>query len=393
VDHHWISSAALSLTSPSTPHHEPFESLALCYIANVIKLGWYFQWPTATATAMPTHNALHKDKVESTVIVRDWQATLEEIATDIQPYLSEGEVASYIPALAQVDPNQFGIAFTDLQGNTYKAGPSADTPFSIQSISKVFALVMALDLEGDALWQRVGREPSGSRFNSIVQLESEQGRPRNPLINAGAIAVTNSIQQHYCSRNDSNQQSNLQEYSSMALDKILDFLRSCAQTNDDAIRIDPDVARSEAEFGDRNRALAYFMSSYGIVQGDIGQSLHIYFHQCALEMSVVTLSRAGLFLAAAGRNPLVASNAKETTVTSHEIVARVNSLMMLCGHYDMSGDFAFRVGLPAKSGVGGCVRCCPSSIFCLILKTASVCSLLETLLVVGCWILLGAGCY
>lgn len=161
----------------------------------------------------------------------DWQAALEEIATDIQPFLSEGDVASYIPALAQVDPNQFGIAFTNLQGNTYQAGPSADTPFSIQSISKVFALVMALDLEGVALWQRVGREPSGSRFNSIVQLENEQGRPRNPLINAGAIAVTNSIQQHYCTRTGNNQQSFSQEYNSLAINKILDFLKLCAQAN------------------------------------------------------------------------------------------------------------------------------------------------------------------
>ncbi|CAB9524701.1 Glutaminase 2 [Seminavis robusta] len=203
----------------------------------------------------------------------DWQSILNDIATDIQPYLAKGKVASYIPALANVDPHQFGIAFTDIRGNTYKAGPSADTPFSIQSISKVFALVMALDLEGEALWKKVGREPSGGRFNSIVQLESEQGRPRNPFINAGAIATSPD------------------EYNSIAINKILDFLKTCAQTDQD-IRIDPEVARSEALFGDRNRALAYFMRSYGVVQGDIGQTLHTYFHQCALEMSVTTLSKA-----------------------------------------------------------------------------------------------------
>lgn len=266
----------------------------------------------------------------------DWQQVLEEIADEIvKPHLSVGQVASYIPALACVDPNQFGIAFTDLNGVTYKAGRGSDTPFSIQSISKVFALVMALDLEGEALWERVGREPSGSKFNSIVQLENEQGRPRNPFINAGAIATTNSIQQHCPEVKEDGK-------------VILNFMKRCAQSEE--MRINPDVAKSEADYGDRNRALAYFMRSYGVIKGDVYESLNTYFHQCALEMSVATLSRAGLFLAAAGENPL---DPDGEDVTSHEHVDRVNSLMMLCGHYDMSGDFAFRVGLPGKSGVGG----------------------------------------
>lgn len=266
----------------------------------------------------------------------DWQQILDGITETIHemtPHLPEGKVADYIPALAQVKPDQFGIAMTDVCGNTYKSG-DADTPFSIQSISKVFALVIALDMEGEALWKRVGREPSGSPFNSIVQLESECGRPRNPFINAGAIAVTNSIAQH-CGEQD-------------GIDRIVEFLKDCAQDEDD-IRVDEQVADSEEEYGDRNRALAYFMKSYGVIEGDVPSTLALYFRQCALEMSVSTLSRAGLFLAAGGKNPLKSGK----TVTSHEHVDRVNAIMMLCGHYDMSGDFAFRVGLAAKSGVGG----------------------------------------
>jgi glutaminase len=243
-----------------------------------------------------------------------WQSVLDDIAEDIQDYLHKGKVATYIPALANVDPDQFGIAFTDLKGKTYSAGTSANTTFSIQSISKVFALVMALDLEGEELWSRVGREPSGSSFNSIVQLESEKGRPRNPFINAGAIAVTNTIQQRHQTK---------------SIAKILQFIKDCAQSCD--IRINEEVAASEQVYGDRNRALAYFMRSYGTVQGTVSGTLKTYFHQCAMEMNVITLSRAGLFLATEGVNPLN----NDHRVTSSEHVGRVNSIMMLCGHYDM----------------------------------------------------------
>jgi glutaminase len=281
------------------------------------------------------------DLKESPVVIRncsnfDWQSVLDDIVEtidDVSPHLTEGKVADYIPALAQVKPDQFGIAFTDVCGNTFKAG-AADEPFSIQSISKVFALVLALDMEGEALWKRVGREPSGSAFNSIVQLESECGRPRNPLINAGAIAVTNTIVEH-CGEED-------------GIDRIVRFLKECAQEKD-GIRLNEKVAESEDAYGDRNRALAYFMRSYGVIQGDVLSTLACYFRQCALEMSVATLSRAGLFLAADGKNPLNGN----AVVTSRNHVERVNSIMLLCGHYDMSGDFAFRVGLAGKSGVGG----------------------------------------
>ncbi|MEL6507601.1 MAG: glutaminase [Pseudomonadota bacterium] len=261
----------------------------------------------------------------------DFQATLDTIAADICPHLGKGKVATYIPALAEQRADAFAIAFTTLRGETFVAG-EADTPFSIQSISKAFSLVLALEMEGESLWERVGREPSGTPFNSVVQLEKEAGRPRNPFINAGAIVVTDAIVGH-CG-------------AARGIDRLTDFMRTCA--DDDAISVNERVAASEADYGDRNRALAYFMKSFGVVQNDVPTVLDTYFHQCAIEMSVRQLSRAGLFLAGGGEDPCAGR-----TITNHERVDRVNSIMMLCGHYDMSGDFAFRVGLAGKSGVGG----------------------------------------
>ena len=262
----------------------------------------------------------------------DWQGVLDGIAADIGPYLGRGEVADYIPALACQDPEAFGMAFTSVLGETVKAG-AADEAFSIQSISKVFALVLALELEGEALWQRVGVEPSGTPFNSIIQLEHHAGRPRNPFVNAGAIVVTDSVAQH-CG-------------SEAAAERLLRFMRRCAGPGC-AVEIDEAVAASERDYGDRNRALAYFMKSFGVVRGDVPRVLQAYFCQCAVTMSAATLSRAGLFLAAMGADPQTGER-----ITEHERVDRVNACMMLCGHYDMSGDFAFRVGLAGKSGVGG----------------------------------------
>lgn len=262
----------------------------------------------------------------------DWQGVLDQIDEEVQPLLGKGEPADYIPALAEQDPSAFAIAFTDVTGRTFKAG-QADKAFSVQSIVKVFNLILALELEGETLWDRVGREPSGSAFNSIIQLELERGRPRNPFINAGAIVTVDSIVGH-CGED-------------AAIDRILSFVRACANS-DDAVGIDKRVADSEADYGDRNRALAYFMKSFGVVRGDVTEVLDTYFSACAMTMSTACLSRAGLFLAGQGIDP----RTKER-ITTHERVDRVNATMMLCGHYDMSGDFAFRVGLAGKSGVGG----------------------------------------
>jgi glutaminase len=261
----------------------------------------------------------------------NWQEILDSITQEIQPRCGVGQVADYIPALKEADPTAFGMALVTTDGEQFSAG-DATCPFSIQSISKVFTLMMALGYEGDALWERVGREPSGSGFNSIVQLEHEAGVPRNPFINAGAIVVTDTIVSH-CGKKD-------------AADLILDKMRYLSGS--DRVRIDQTVASSEAEWGHRNRSLAHFMKSFGVLRNEPADVLDAYFNQCALEMNCVELARSGLFLAADGTDPVL-----DAEIATHEQVNRLNALMMTCGHYDMSGDFAFSVGLPGKSGVGG----------------------------------------
>jgi glutaminase len=205
-------------------------------------------------------------------------------------------------------------------------------PFSIQSVSKVFTLTLALGRLGDTLWQRVGREPSGSPFNSIVQLEREQGIPRNPLINAGAIVVTDAL---LAGRGPQ-----------ATIAEILDTLRALA--GDPDVTIDAEVARSEADTGYRNASLANFMRAFGNIKNPVDCVLETYFNQCALRMNCVQLARAGLFLANDGVDPIAGQR-----VVDAQAVRRINAIMMTCGHYDASGDFAFRVGMPGKSGVGG----------------------------------------
>src|SRR5271170_127159 len=245
--------------------------------------------------------------------------------------LDRGEVAQYIPELARVDPAAFGLAVADVDG-TIVVGGDADAPFSIQSVSKVFTLTLALGLVGDRLWRRVGREPSGNPFNSIVQLERERGVPRNPFINAGAIAVTDVILSGHQPRE--------------ALGEILRFFQFLAQ--DPSIHIDKSVAESEKRTGFRNAALANYMKSFDRLDNPVDYVLGVYFHHCAIAMSRRQLALAGRYLAAAGRNP-----GTGMSVVSAERARRINALMLTCGHYDGSGDFAFRVGLPGKSGVGG----------------------------------------
>lgn len=263
--------------------------------------------------------------------MRGLQAILDDIAGEMASRADRGQVASYIPELAKVDPNQFGIAFVDGDGQVLAAG-DAETPFSVQSVSKVFALNMALEMVGAALWQRVGREPSGDPFNSIVQLEHEGGIPRNPLINAGAIVVADVI---LAGRTPG-----------QAYTALVDLLRRL--TGDDSVQIDHAVARSEAATGYRNVALANFMRAYGKLAHAPADVLDVYFHQCAIAMSCRQLAKAGLYLAFDGL-----LGADGPRIVSAERTRRINSLMLTCGHYDGSGDFAFRVGLPGKSGVGG----------------------------------------
>ncbi len=265
----------------------------------------------------------------------DIATALATIAADMAAQAERGTVASYIPALARVDAGQFGIAVVLADDSVHVAG-DADTAFSIQSISKVFSLTMALGKVGADLWTRVGREPSGSAFNSIVQLESEKGVPRNPFINAGAIAVADVI----VGSGDARE----------AIGDVLRFVRYLAgdaSGPDEAIVIDREVASSEAVTGHRNAALAHFMRAYGNMH-DVEGALALYFHSCAIAMSCRQLAMAGRYLMLDGVHP-----ASGAAVVTAQRARRINALMLTCGHYDGSGEFAFRVGIPGKSGVGG----------------------------------------
>ncbi|WP_119269602.1 glutaminase [Taklimakanibacter deserti] len=256
---------------------------------------------------------------------------IEGITCRIAERSDRGRPADYIPELARADLSRFGIAVATADGRLVTGG-DRDMGFSLQSISKVFTLTLALGQVGDALWRRVGREPSGNPFNSIVQLEYEQGRPRNPFINAGAIAVTDAILSGHQPRE--------------ALGAILRFIRFVS--DDDGITINEDVARSEKENGFRNIALANYMRSFGILENPVDYVLGVYFHHCAIEMNCRQLAMAGRYLAFGGRHTPGGAR-----VVSAERARRINALMLTCGHYDGSGDFAFHVGLPGKSGVGG----------------------------------------
>jgi glutaminase len=261
----------------------------------------------------------------------DLETVVREIADEMAARTDRGEVASYIPELAGIDSKQFGLVVVDAEGRVAAAG-DADVSFSIQSISKVFTLTLALGMVGDRLWRHVGREPSGNPFNSIVQLERERGVPRNPFINAGAIAVTDVILSGHQPRE--------------AIGEILRFMQFLA--GDPSIVIDEKVAASEKRTGFRNTALANYMKSFGVIENPVDFTLGVYFHHCAIAMTCRQLAMAGRFLAWSGRNPSTG-----LSVVSPERARRINALMLTCGHYDGSGEFAYRVGLPGKSGVGG----------------------------------------
>ena len=259
------------------------------------------------------------------------KTVLERIHRQLAGRAGEGRVATYIPELGRVDPGRFGIAVALAGGEVVTVG-DADEPFSIQSISKIFGLTLALGRAGDSIWTRVGREPSGTAFNSIVQLENERGIARNPFINAGAIVVADVNLEGHEPRE--------------TLAELLTFVRLAA--DDGSIVIDKQVAASERDTGHGNFALAHYLKAKGNLRGTPERVLGVYFHQCALALSCRQLAKSALFLAMGGRNP----------VSGHRLIGplrarRINALMMTCGMYDASGDFAYRIGLPAKSGVGG----------------------------------------
>lgn len=258
----------------------------------------------------------------------DIQNLLDDIVGSIKPRLGQGEVASYIPQLGAVDASQFGISVATGEGEVYAAG-DATVPFSIQSISKVFALALVLAGDGDGIWKRVFREPSGNPFNSLVQLELEDGIPRNPFINAGALVVTD----------------RLLSITGDASGAVLDLLRQ--ESGNSGIGIDAVVAESEARNSNRNAALAHFLASCGNLENPVQDVLDNYILQCSLEMSCTDLAVASRFLASNG------VRVDGTALLSSPQTKRINAVMLTCGTYDAAGEFAYRVGLPGKSGVGG----------------------------------------
>ncbi|QKF68617.1 glutaminase A [Arcobacter venerupis] len=273
----------------------------------------------------------------------NYQKILEEIEQEIQTLFSEGKVANYIPALAKVNPNQFSMSIQMFDGTSFGIG-DVNKKFSIQSISKVFTFTLALNHYGRNLYKRVGHEPSGNPFNSLVQLEYENGIPRNPFINAGAIVTADSL---------------ISIYKENSFNQILEFIRMVS--NDQTISYDEEIFHSELEHGFRNYALINMIKSYGNIYNNIDDVINTYFKQCSIMMSPAQLARSMLFLANHGENPLT----NETIITESK-AKRINSLMLTCGHYDASGDFAYKVGLPGKSGVGG-------GIVALVPKKMAIC--------------------
>lgn len=258
------------------------------------------------------------------------QQILSDILDEVRPFIGRGNVANYIPALAKVSANKLAIAVYTNSGEVIKAG-DADEAFSIQSISKALSLTLAMVLyRPEEIWQRVGKEPSGQAFNSMIQLEMEKGIPRNPFINAGAIVIADLLQSRL----------------SAPRQHLLEFVRQLS--GDTHIVYDKVVAASEMLNSDRNAAIAYLMRSFGNFDNDVIPVLNNYFHACALKMSCVDLAKTFSYLANKGTS--VQSGKQIITSTQSK---QLNALLATCGLYDGAGEFAYRVGMPGKSGVGG----------------------------------------
>lgn len=257
------------------------------------------------------------------------EQVLQEIAIEVKPFLGEGKIADYIPALKDVNPNKFGMAYMDIQRSLHTVGDTNEA-FSMQSISKVLTLMMGINLMGPDIWKRVGKEPSGNKFNSLIQLELENGIPRNPFINAGALVVTDILVSHV---------ENPKE-------EILAFARKISGNPN--IHFDEKIAASEKATGFTNAALVNYMKSFGNIENEVETVLDVYYHQCAIMMTCEDLAQSFLVLANKGK----LARTQEEVITKRE-AKRINALMATCGFYDQAGEFAYRVGLPGKSGVSG----------------------------------------
>ncbi len=253
---------------------------------------------------------------------------LEEVRAKVEPSIGRGKVADYIPGLALVDPRQFGMAVAMNDGVVHAIGDS-DVPFSVQSISKVFSLALVMAHDGDQIWQRVSREPSGNPFNSLLQLDQESGKPRNPFINAGALVVTDRLHR-------------LTGDASSAMRELVRL-----GSGNPEIDGDRQVAQSEMDHGHRIAALAHLLASYDNLECPVDTVLEQYFWQCSLSMSCREIALAAGWLSRAG------VRADGTRLLTLSDTKRINAVMLTCGTYDAAGEFAYRVGLPGKSGVGG----------------------------------------
>lgn len=259
----------------------------------------------------------------------DYQQLVEEVYREVNELNLRGKVADYIPELAKVSGDRFGMALITLKGEVYGIGDYQE-PFSIQSISKVFTLTMVFHVFRSKLWSRVNVEPSGNPFNSIAQLEYEKGIPRNPFLNAGALVITDALTSKY----------------DEPVRCIREFIDELAGQH--CVRINEEVMRSELRHAERNTAMAYFLKAYQNFDNDIQEVIRTYVSQCSIEMSCEELGKAFSYLANDGYSLFA-----KREILNESQSRRVNALMLTCGFYDESGEFAFRVGLPGKSGVGG----------------------------------------
>jgi glutaminase len=266
---------------------------------------------------------------------------IRSAAEKARPAAARGAVADYIPQLRGLDPNRFALSLIELDGTEHGVG-DLDTPFPIQSMSKVFALVLAMQQFGGEravrreIWERVGREPSGDPFNSLVQLEHECGIPRNPMINAGALVIADLLIAHL-------------------EDPVASMLELLRQVAGDPVVVDAATAAAEEEFSHRNRAMGSLMAAFDNLEHPIETVLDVYNNQCAIMLSARQLARAVRFLANDGVDP-----ASGNRILSAPLARRVMAVMLTCGTYDAAGEFAFSVGLPCKSGVaGGIVAAAP----------------------------------
>lgn len=258
-----------------------------------------------------------------------FQDILESIYNEVILIENTGKIADYIPELARTNENKYGIALVDKHQNVFTKGDATES-FSIQSISKVLTTSLIFSKIGNDLWKRVGFEPSGNAFNSLIQLEYEKGIPRNPFINAGALVVADLMLEHF---------ENPKGY-------FLDFVREL--TENPTINYNSNVIQSETENGFRNAALVNFIKSFGNIKHQPEAVLDFYYHQCAIEMTCVDLAKC--FQVFANNGVIPKSNSKFLTSSQCK---RMNALMQMCGFYDQAGEFTFKVGLPGKSGVGG----------------------------------------